>query len=210
MTEEVEEDKSFIEKTAEFISEEVKDFKKAGSIGGYVADKATDLVVEGAEKLGAEKLADAIENNRDVIVGTLGTVINTQVADGLTSLATSAENSNLSERIGDGVANLAIKGAQSLGAEGFAQTLNTNKETISSKTSEVVDRYTDVALSTLKRELLNQKASLPDNPVARSQNIRIQKKLDERALTSKEHTNETKPVRTTTLPNNFTPSYDRV
>ena len=210
MTEEVKEDKSFIEKTTEFISKEVKEFKKAGSIGGYVADKATDLVVEGADKLGAEKLADAIENNRDVIVGTLGTVINTQVADGLTKLATSNENGELGDRVGDGLAAVAVKSAQKLGAEGVAQTLDTNREVISNKTSNIVNKYTDVAIAELKETLLGQKASLPDNPVARSQNMRIQKKLDERALTSQEHTIETKPTRTTTLPNNFTPSYDRV
>lgn len=203
------EDKSFIQKTAEFVSQEVKDFKEAGSLGGYVAEKATDLAVSGAEKLGAEKVAQVIDNNRDIIVGTLGTVINTQVAEGLTSLTTSSEKGGLGDRIGDDVTNIVAKGAQALGAEGLAQTIDGNKEVIADKTSQVINRYTDVAVTTLKRELLNQKASLPDNPVARSQNIRIQKKLDEREVATKENTNDKKPVRTTVIPQNLPSSYDR-
>lgn len=203
------EDKSFIQKTAEFVSQEVKDFKEAGSLGGYVAEKATDLAVSGAEKLGAEKVAQAIDNNRDIIVGTLGTVINTQVAEGLTSLTTSSEKGGLGDRIGDDVTNIVAKGAQALGAEGLAQTIDGNKEVIADKTSQVINRYTDVAVTTLKRELLNQKASLPDNPVARSQNIRIQKKLDEREVAAKEKVNDKKPVRTTVIPQNLPSSYDR-
>lgn len=203
------EDKSFIQKTAEFVSQEVKDFKEAGSLGGYVAEKATDLAVSGAEKLGAEKVAQAIDNNRDIIVGTLGTVINTQVAEGLTSLTTSSEKGGLGDRIGDDVTNIVAKGAQALGAEGLAQTIDGNKEVIADKTSQVINRYTDVAVTTLKRELLNQKASLPDNPVARSQNIRIQKKLDEREVAAKEKVNDKKPVRTTVIPQNLPSSYER-
>ena len=203
------EDKSFIQKTAEFVSQEVKDFKEAGSLGSYVAEKATDLAVSGAEKLGAEKVAQAIDNNRDIIVGTLGTVINTQVAEGLTSLTTSSEKGGLGDRIGDDVTNIVAKGAQALGAEGLAQTIDGNKEVIADKTSQVINRYTDVAVTTLKRELLNQKASLPDNPVAKSQNIRIQKKLDEREVATKEKVNDKKPVRTTVIPQNLPSSYDR-
>ncbi len=212
MTEEVKEnkeDKSFIEKTAEFISEEVKDFKKAGSIGGYVAEKATDLVVDGAEKLGAEKLANAIDNNREIIVGTLGTVINAKVGAGLTKLATSNENGELGDRVGDGLAAVAVKSAQKLGAEGVAQTLDTNREVISNKTSNIVNKYTDVAIAELKETLLGQQGSEPVNPTALKQSLQIQKRIDNRALESKNNTIDKKTVKTTIMPQALISQYER-
>lgn len=156
-------DEGFLVKTIKFLDKEAKDFKRTGSIGGYLADKATDLAVLGAEKIGAEYTAQTIEENRSAIVGALGETINVGVSSGLTALAASNQS-------------------------GIVQS----------------------ATLALRQELLGQKGELPNNPVATSQNMRIQMRINDR---EKEKQNQQEQpskttVHQTTINQNITSGYE--
>ena len=83
---EKEEDGTFVrfyEKAKAKIKEEIQQFNDMGgwsNAGEYVAQNATTLAKQGAKALGADELAQNIENNRETIVGA-GKAVDTKIKE---------------------------------------------------------------------------------------------------------------------------------
>ncbi len=175
------------------IKEEVQQFNEMGgwsNAGEYVAQNATTFARQGAEALGADELAKNIEANREDIVGA-GKAVDAKIKEEVQQFNEMGGWSNAGEYVAQNATTLARQGAEALGADKLAQDIEKSRSD-ALNVGRDVDNVIALVKQDVKDCLAEQRGEIQSSPKARSQDMRLQKKIAERpeSVTHKQSTTD--------------------
>ncbi len=152
-----------------------------------MAQNATSLGVKGAKALGADELAKDIEGKRETIVGA-GKAVDVKIKEEIQQFNEMGGWSNAGEYVAQNATTLARQGAEALGADGLAKDIEKNRSDVLG-VGQDVDKVIAMVKQDVKDCLGKQRGEIQSSPIARAQEMRLQKKVEERPKSVKQEHN---------------------